>query len=131
MFYVMVIEDFPISIDDSAGFSDNSVSFLLPGANGLVPLNPLILVDDAVATAFTDDYTLSGNPQLRIMENVESTLAYLSTASSVTECIERSQKVMFDTTLVTALHDTSSGVGAIIAGDYANQTDTKKYCAGE
>jgi hypothetical protein len=43
-----------------------------------------------------------------MMENAETTLAYLSTASSVTECIEGTQKVIFDTGVISILHEGQS-----------------------
>ena len=63
----------------------------MPVVEGLVPLNPHHWTAHAAATAFTSDFELISDPQLKILDNCETTLAYLSTASSATEAVEPTQ----------------------------------------
>ena len=113
----MPLEDFQFT----EPVNDGMKPFLLPGAEALIPVNPGRWPAHAVATAFTSDVGLIENPQLQMIDNVETTLAYLSTASSLHETIDRTQKVMFDVGVISALHEVCPTAGAIVAGDYANQ----------
>ena len=100
---------------------DDLGSAFFPGVEGLVPVNPQHWASHAAATAFTSNMDLIENPPLRVLDNIETTLAYGSTASSVTEAVERAQEILFDTTVISMMHEICPTLGAIIVGDYANQ----------
>ena len=54
---------------DRTGGGETSNSFLLPGTNGLVPLNPSKWPAHAAATAFTLDFPTIENPELKMLES--------------------------------------------------------------
>lgn len=110
-----------IDLPDSIENLDNGFFGFPPGVLGLLPLNPARWPAHAVATAFTDDVSLSSEPFLKCLENVEATLQYLASAQSHAQYIERFQQVCLDVTAITVAHEVCPTLETMVAGDYANK----------
>lgn len=88
-----------------------------------MPINVARWPAHYVPTVLTDEVSLSKEPWLKPIDidNIATTFDYLAFSSTITQSNERLQQVAHDMAVISAAHEISPSIGAIFAGDFANE----------
>ena len=99
---------------------------LLPGAEGLVPLNPTRLPSYIGGVILSQDLNLATDLVGAPLNNLRVAGTYLTTSHNVTHGARRAMEVALDTTKINMMAESVPVVGPALAGQHANAC-AKKY----